>query len=109
MARLLGGLPAESQQQEVAQDVATLPMRLGGLGLRSVSRTAPGAFWASWAGALPIIQGRLLIIANAVMEVLEGNAQGCIGELQESTRVLDASGFIGRPSWTSFAGRRSPS
>ena len=102
MARLLGGLPGESQQQEVAQDVATLPMRLGGLGLRSASRTAFGAFWASWADALPMIQARLPVMANAVMEALEGNAQGCIGELQESTRVLDASGFIGRPSWTSL-------
>ena len=109
MARLLGGLPGESQQQEVAQDVATLPMRLGGLGLRSASRTAPGAFCSSWAEALPMIQARLPIMANAVMEGLEGNAQGCIGELQESTRVLDASGFIGRPSWTSLrAGARPP-
>ena len=38
MARLLGGLPGESQQNEVAQDVATLPC-VGGLGLRSASRT----------------------------------------------------------------------
>ena len=48
------------------------------------------------------IQARLPVMANALMEALEGNAQGCIGELQESTRVLDASGFIGRPSWTSL-------
>ena len=47
--------------------------------------------------------------ANVVIEAFEGNAQGCVGELQESTRVLDASGFSGRPSWTSFAGRRTPS
>ena len=69
MARLLGGLFGESQQQEVAQDVATLPMRLGGLGLRSASRTAPGAFWASWADALPMIQARLPVMANAVSKV----------------------------------------
>ena len=49
-----------------------------------------------------MIQARLPVMANAVMEALEGNAQGCIGELQESTRVLDASG-------DQFAGRRSPS
>ena len=95
MARLLGGLPGESQQ-------CALRMRLGGLGLRSVSRTV----WRIL-GVVAMIQARLPVMANAVMEALEGNAQGCIGELQESTRVLDASGFIGRPSWTSLrAGTR---
>ena len=32
------------------QQLATLPMRVGGLGLRSAVRCAPAACWASWAG-----------------------------------------------------------
>ena len=92
MARLLGGL---SSRGTAAAGSCTrrghTTHAVGGLGLRSASRTAPGAFWASRADALPMIQARLPIMANAVMEASEGNAQGCIGELQESTRVLDAS------------------
>ena len=32
---------------------STLPLRLGGMGLRDSARTAPAAFWASWADSLP--------------------------------------------------------
>ena len=41
----LEGLPGDARQQEVARRVASLPMRLGMLGLRSVLRTAPAAYW----------------------------------------------------------------
>ena len=34
------------------QQLATLPMRMGGLGLRSAVRCAPAAFWASWSDHL---------------------------------------------------------
>ena len=37
MATLLGRMPGNTFQQEMARDIATLPMRLGGLG--SVSDT----------------------------------------------------------------------
>ena len=37
---------------EVRQ-VASLPMRMGGLSLRSASRSAEAPYWASWACALP--------------------------------------------------------
>ena len=30
----------------------------GGLGLRSTERTSPGAYWAAWADALPMIAAR---------------------------------------------------
>ena len=44
--RLLGGIPDENDEE--VHELATLPMRMGGLGLRSVERCAPAAFWASW-------------------------------------------------------------
>ena len=40
------------------RDVATLPLELGGLGLRSAARTSQSAFWASWADAIPIVGAR---------------------------------------------------
>ena len=40
---LLHGLSGEGQQHRMARHIATLPMRLGGLGLRAATRTAPGA------------------------------------------------------------------
>ena len=52
MDNLLGGLPGEVHEQEVARNIASLPMRMGGLGIRSAQRMAPGAYWASWADAL---------------------------------------------------------
>ena len=47
VATLLGRMPGNTTQQEMARDIATLPMRLGGLGFRSATRMAPAAFWAS--------------------------------------------------------------
>ena len=43
MDDLLGGLTGGEDEKEVAHLVASLPMRLGGLGLRSAHRMAPGA------------------------------------------------------------------
>ena len=50
MERVLGSFPGTERQKESAHELATLPMRFGGLGLRQM---APAAFWASWADALP--------------------------------------------------------
>ena len=41
-----------------AAEVASLPLRHGGLGLRSAQRIHPAAHWASWADALAMIQQR---------------------------------------------------
>ena len=60
-------------------------------------RTAPGAFWASWADALPMLQQRLPpLIAQVVHHLSHPDAPECLGELQES---VDRDGFIARPCW----------
>ena len=56
MESVLEGLPGATQ--------ISLPMRMGGLGIRSASRLAPSAFWASWADALPMLQDRLPSISK---------------------------------------------
>ena len=84
----------------MAQHITTLPMRMGGLGLRSAMRTAPGAYWASWADALHMLQQRLPQFTGLVVHHLSHpNASGCLGELQESASRLDRDGFVSRPRW----------
>ena len=41
-----------------ARIIATLPARLGGLGLRSAQRAAKAAYWASWVDALPVLASK---------------------------------------------------
>ena len=59
MGTVFGGLPGTEGQHQVAKILAILPMRLGGLGLRSAQRLAQAAYWASWADAFPMISERL--------------------------------------------------
>ena len=84
----------------MARHITTLPMRMGGLGLRSAVRTATGAYWASWADALHMVHQRSPhLIGMVVHHLSHPNAVGCLGELQESASRLDHDGFISRPSW----------
>jgi hypothetical protein len=43
--------------------VASLPGRLGGIGLRSAQRSSQAAYWASWAVVLPVLQAKVPEIA----------------------------------------------
>ena len=49
---LLQQVPSGVEEQNFAREIATLPMRMGGLGLRSATKCAAAACWASWAGRL---------------------------------------------------------
>ena len=90
MTTLLEGLTGDAQQQDVARGLATLPMRMGGLGLRSARRMAPAARWASWADAMAMIDGRLPQMADRITAALEvDEAPGSLGELQRATGVLN--------------------
>ena len=85
MAHSKGALRGHSQRQgSGAQQLSTLPMRMGGLGLRSAELLAPAAFWASW-----------------VVRRLDANEHypGCVAELREACVALDKKGFWWRPSW----------
>ena len=75
MEEILGGLPGDEVQKGRAKEIATMPMRLGGLGLRSAARMAPAAFWASWADALPMISKRLPEVPNRVTGELTNGQQ----------------------------------
>ena len=46
------------QIHEVVKDIITMPLSVGGMGLRSTHHTSPPAYWASWADSLPMIRER---------------------------------------------------
>ena len=64
-----------------AEQVATLPIHMGGLGMRSTSRCAPASYWASWSDALHMIHQR---------------TPGCVGELQEAAERVSGRDPVGR-------------
>ena len=48
-------------------------------------------------------------LTNRIVEDLSNHPQGCLAQLKDATRVLDRSGFVGRPEWHELrAGRRPP-
>ena len=111
MEEILGGLPGDEVQKGRAKEIATMPMRLGGLGLRSAARMAPAEFWAFWADALPMISKRLPEVTNKVtVELTNGqNLDGCVHELVVASEQLDRHRFVDQPSWAELQrGARPP-
>ena len=85
-------------------------MRLGGLGLRSATRMAPAAFWASWVDALPMLSQRLPALTDQIMQSLDSvHDGGCLEQLQAAGLSLIRGGFLRRPEWAQLrAGARPP-
>ena len=70
-------------RRKEAHRLATLPMRLGGLGLRSAARCAPAALRASWADSMQMIRQRTPDVSIAVHIVVNENPQdGCLEQLK---------------------------
>ena len=94
----------------VAKQCATLPLVLGGLGLRSAVRTRLPAHGASWADCFPMIKARHPEVAASMVEGLQRvditeclRAVACAAE--ELSRL---PGFV-LPSWEALAnGARPP-
>ena len=104
---LLGTVPGDDAALAEARSLATLPMRLGGLGLRSAERVAPAAYWASWADALAMIKDRAPTVATAAVASLSGaaaadDAQGCLAEARAAADLLSQEGFLQLPSWAAL-------
>ena len=97
---LLGG-PSE-QDNGLAREVAALPAALGGLGLQSAELTAPAAYWAAWADALPAIRDRLPGCAENYVVTLEADADDaahCLAEAARARRTLQDEGWSECPTW----------
>jgi hypothetical protein len=109
--KVLVSLP-EGPRGHQARQWVTLPHRMGGLGLQSASRTAPAAYWASLADAMPIIQAKAPTIAAAILEDLDGEANPTSHSMQEArdARVLlESEQGTSLPAWATLAaGVRPP-
>ena len=93
--RLLDILPDRS-----FWEVASLPLSMGGLGLRSTSRTAVSAHWASWADCLGMIQERHATIADLFIRSLDAPPESAfhLSGAVECRTLLTGVGFE-TPSW----------
>ena len=61
---LLGQIPGSADELSQARSMATLLMRMGGLGLRCAERIREAGYWSSWADALSMIHHRNPSIAE---------------------------------------------
>ena len=96
------------QDDTLARDIATLPGRLSGLGLRSAARTARAAYWASWATCLPVIAEKNPGFALSVQRHFEiGGGAAALCEAEE-VRSVYASQGAEMPSWSAIAEGATP-
>ena len=89
--------------------VASLPLRLGGLGIRSAVGTQAAAHWACWADALAMIHAQHPAVAHSIVRVLDGHVEASFAhELQWCADSLARADFV-VPSWEALAdGLRPP-
>ena len=105
----LGGVASGEADGE--RKLATLPASRGGLGLASAVRTAPAAYWAAWADALPVLGERAPALAEACVRQLEGRdaETTCLRSAAVARNLLQAEGWQECPSWRAIAdGARPP-
>ena len=108
--RILGAASINPVLRNDGWDLASLPARLGGLGLRSASRTRPAAYWASWADALHMMSQRSPALLQRILAALDNPpAASSLAELSHARATLVAEGFRLAPSWEDLSrGARPP-
>ena len=88
-----------------AKVTAGIPLCLGGLGLRSATRTRHSAFWASWADSLSMIKARHPVVAERIIGSLNNArpAGPCIrSAVLAAFQLMGIEGFE-VPSWEALA------
>ena len=101
MFKLLS-LTAHQQKMQQVKDMMSLPMRLGGLGMRSATRVAPAAHWGSFADALHVINEKQKCIADAMQHALDlqDKSVESIRQVNDITDMLKREGFPKMPAWS---------
>ena len=90
--KILADPPGSAAERD--QVLAILPMRMGGLGLRSAVRCSRAACWASWADALPMIEKRnpsRRLVEHAMVNNFFPQ-EGCLSELARRGSLSDQVG-----------------
>ena len=97
-------LQLDPRDAEVGREFSTLPLSMGGLGLRSASRLREPAFWASWADCLAMIRQRHPEVAAQLVDQLEGFPDTPVLQAA-STAARSLHGVMGfePPSWHALA------
>ena len=98
LSSLLGVAPAS-----IYWDLASLPLCLGGLGLRSATLLARPAFWASWADCLEMIHQRHPTVCAHIVDALHAQHPSFhLDGVRASGEHLASAGFHA-PSWQELA------
>ena len=114
LRRLLGLASAERDavlhglSEEIWARQAKMPVRMGGCGLRDSVRTAPAAYWASWADCLHSLHEQCPRFGHVILNALTaaecqgpmalGIPQGILAAAWAG-QTLEAMGMQPRPSW----------
>ena len=102
-------LPASTGADPIAKAIASLPVSMGGLGLRDASHTSEPAFWASWADCLSMTRKRHPEVALEI--VCQVNGVDACPSLHAASRVArELTGVEGfePPTWDALANRLRP-
>ena len=76
-------------------NVASLPLSLGGLGLRSASLLSRAAYWASWADSLQMVQQRHPAVSHQILRSLhDPNPHFHLSGLRAFVDFLTMRGFV---------------
>ena len=96
-------LHVEADQSAEAKLAASMPLNLGGMGLRDVVRVAVPAYWARWADCMPMIFNRHPNVANLFVHELEGAREGAVGAAAEARRAVTGVLGFDPPTWEDLA------
>ena len=89
---------------EHSHEVASMSFSLGGLGLRSATRTRQAAYWASWADCLSMIKVRHPAVAERILVALHSfkGAESIRSAAMAANQLAGVEGFE-VPSWESLS------
>ena len=92
-----------------AKVAASMPLNLGGMGLRDPLRVATPAYWANWADCMPMIFKRHAHVANLFVHELDGARGGALGAAAKARRAVTGVLGFDPPTWEALvAGARPP-
>jgi hypothetical protein len=103
--------PAASEHQlDHSKFVLQLPVRMGGLGLRSARRMTPAACWASWADCLHMISQRTPAVQEQILhDLMSANPRTtCSAEVVARANCLGNEGFAMNPGWEQLCAGARP-
>ena len=88
--------------------IVTLPCRYSGLGIRSAERTAPAAYFAGWAAALPIWRARFPQLLAVIMDTLrdDGPVRSARGAVAAASTLASEGWPV--PAWRDLASGALP-